>query len=104
MRRIAIVGGAFDPIHNDHIKLGYGAMYMGLVDDVTYSPCYRHKFAKDMVPGFATYVATPVGIYAGAKLANRLIWGKQKSKPKRESLSYEELIEFIEKMWATPVT
>jgi len=48
MRRKAILGGAFDPIHNDHIRMGYGIMYMGLVNEVHYTPCYKHKFGKDM--------------------------------------------------------
>lgn len=46
---VAILGGAFDPIHLDHIRLAkYVLDKSGLVDEVWLMPAYMHMYGKKM--------------------------------------------------------
>lgn len=46
MKKIAILGSAFDPIHIGHLALGkYAAT---VVDEVFFMPCYNHQYGKKM--------------------------------------------------------
>lgn len=46
--RVALLGGAFDPIHNGHIAMGELALEAAHMDEVWYMPCYDHRFGKKM--------------------------------------------------------
>jgi len=48
-QRIGYLGGAFDPIHVDHINMAQGILELGLADLIAISPCYQHKFGKRTV-------------------------------------------------------
>lgn len=47
--QVAILGGAFDPIHNDHIQLAkYVLDNSGVIDEVWLMPAYGHMHGKRM--------------------------------------------------------
>lgn len=46
--KVGILGGAFDPIHKDHINTAKAVLDAGLVDRILIMPCYKHKFGKRM--------------------------------------------------------
>jgi len=47
---VALIGGAFDPIHNGHIELAQFLLNeTKLYDEVWLVPCYRHLYGKEMV-------------------------------------------------------
>jgi nicotinate-nucleotide adenylyltransferase len=48
--KVAILGGAFDPIHNGHIKLAQLVLNtLGVFDEIWLMPAYNHLYNKDMV-------------------------------------------------------
>ncbi len=48
---VALIGGAFDPIHPGHLAIGKFLLdEAGLFDEVWYIPCYRHLYGKEMAP------------------------------------------------------
>lgn len=48
--RVAILGGAFNPIHNGHIQLAQFVLNTsGQFDEVWLMPAYNHMYNKDMV-------------------------------------------------------
>jgi len=49
MINIAILGGAFDPITNGHVKIVEVVLNSNCADEVWIMPCYRHKYNKQMV-------------------------------------------------------
>jgi nicotinate-nucleotide adenylyltransferase len=46
--RCAIIGGAFDPIHNGHFQLAQFVLNAGKFDEVWLMPCWKHRFNKEM--------------------------------------------------------
>lgn len=47
--KVAILGGAFDPIHKGHIQLAQFVLNTsGRFDEVWIMPCYKHMFGKKM--------------------------------------------------------
>lgn len=50
MDMIAILGGAFDPVHRGHMEMADIVLESGLADRVLLMPCYSHNFGKDMTP------------------------------------------------------
>jgi nicotinate-nucleotide adenylyltransferase len=47
---VAILGGAFDPITVGHVKTADRVLATGLVDEVWFMPCFKHRFGKVMAP------------------------------------------------------
>lgn len=48
---VALIGGAFDPIHPGHFAIAkYLLDKTGCFDEVWFTPCYRHLFGKEMAP------------------------------------------------------
>jgi len=50
-KKIALFGGSFNPIHNDHIKIIKELLKKGLVDEVWIMPCNKHAFNKELASG-----------------------------------------------------
>ncbi len=48
--KVALLGGAFDPIHNGHLEVASEALRAGGVDEVWLMPCFEHLAGKSMVP------------------------------------------------------
>jgi len=48
--KLAILGGAFDPIHNGHIALAEFVLKIGTFDEVWVVPCAAHMYGKKMAP------------------------------------------------------
>src|SRR5512146_179286 len=46
--RCAILGGAFDPVHNGHIELAQFVLDAGQFDELWLMPCWKHLFGKKM--------------------------------------------------------
>ena len=49
--RVAIIGGALDPIHNGHIAMAEATIRHGY-DEVWFMPCYQSMFGKEMTPAY----------------------------------------------------
>ena len=47
--KVAILGGAFDPIHNGHVELSKCVLDTQKFDQIWIMPCNQHMYAKDMV-------------------------------------------------------
>jgi len=47
--KVGILGGAFDPVTVGHIQLAKFVVSTGVVDQVWLTPCYKHRYDKDMV-------------------------------------------------------
>ena len=47
-KKIALFGGAFDPIHSGHIEICQYVLNNTDMDEVWISPCYRHMHGKHM--------------------------------------------------------
>jgi nicotinate-nucleotide adenylyltransferase len=50
-KKIALFGGSFNPIHNDHIKIMQELINEKIVDEVWIMPCKKHAFNKELVNG-----------------------------------------------------
>jgi nicotinate (nicotinamide) nucleotide adenylyltransferase len=48
--KVALLGGAFDPIHRGHIEVAAEVLRLGGVDEVWLMPCYEHLAGKAMAP------------------------------------------------------
>lgn len=48
MEKIALYGGAFDPVHRGHIDVSQGILKTGIIDQVWLMPCNQHVFEKDL--------------------------------------------------------
>ena len=47
--KVGILGGAFDPVTIGHIQLANFVISTGVVNQVWLTPCYKHRYDKDMV-------------------------------------------------------
>jgi nicotinate (nicotinamide) nucleotide adenylyltransferase len=50
MRKIGILGGSFDPVHNGHISLAKHAVIKGGLDEVVMIPARIQPFKQDRIP------------------------------------------------------
>ncbi|MFA5670639.1 MAG: nicotinate-nicotinamide nucleotide adenylyltransferase [Candidatus Dojkabacteria bacterium] len=60
--KTAIIGGAFDPIHNGHIAMAKAVLEQGF-DEVLIQPCYNSMFGKDMTPDFHRLMMCYAAVY-----------------------------------------
>src|SRR4051812_6096446 len=44
--RVALLGGAFDPVHRGHLEVAAEVLRLGEVDEVWLMPCYEHLEGK----------------------------------------------------------
>jgi len=51
MKKIGILGGSFNPIHNSHVELIKKALRKKVVDEVWIVPCKKHSFNKTLESG-----------------------------------------------------
>ena len=69
--KVAILGGAFDPIHNGHLEIATEVLRVGAADEVWLMPCFEHLAGKEMAPAahrlemcrLATRGARGVGVF-----------------------------------------
>ena len=54
--RIGIYGGAFNPVHNGHVKCMLAALEIGNLDEEWVVPTWNNAFGKEMAP-FTTRIA-----------------------------------------------
>jgi nicotinate-nucleotide adenylyltransferase len=50
IKKIALFGGSFNPIHDQHINIIERLSKNGIVDEVWVIPCKKHAFNKDFAP------------------------------------------------------
>jgi nicotinate-nucleotide adenylyltransferase len=50
IKKIALFGGSFNPIHNQHINIIEKLAKSKIVDEVWIIPCKKHAFNKDFAP------------------------------------------------------
>jgi nicotinate-nucleotide adenylyltransferase len=50
--KVAILGGAFDPIHKGHMHMIYNTSKLGVFDEVWIMPCYNSLYNKQMVKDY----------------------------------------------------
>ncbi|MGV8151678.1 MAG: nicotinate (nicotinamide) nucleotide adenylyltransferase, partial [Candidatus Nanoarchaeia archaeon] len=50
LKKIALFGGSFNPIHNQHINLIKKLSISNVVDEIWIIPCKKHAFAKHFAP------------------------------------------------------
>jgi nicotinate-nucleotide adenylyltransferase len=50
-KKIGLLGGSFNPIHNLHIKIVKQILDKKIVDEVWFIPCANHVFKKYLAPG-----------------------------------------------------
>jgi nicotinate (nicotinamide) nucleotide adenylyltransferase len=48
--RVAILGGAFDPVNVGHVEVAREVLRLGSVDEVWLMPCFEHLSGKKMAP------------------------------------------------------
>jgi nicotinate-nucleotide adenylyltransferase len=49
-KEIALFGGSFNPIHNDHIQMANSVLKKKIADEVWIIPSKNHPFAKQLAP------------------------------------------------------
>jgi nicotinate-nucleotide adenylyltransferase len=49
MKRIALLGGSFDPVHNGHLHIAREILKSGTADGIVFLPNARHNFKRDKV-------------------------------------------------------
>jgi nicotinate (nicotinamide) nucleotide adenylyltransferase len=47
--RVALLGGAFDPIHRGHMEVARSVLKYAGVDEVWLMPCFEHMYGKSMI-------------------------------------------------------
>lgn len=94
--KIGILGGAFDPIHNDHIATAKAVLNAGLVDRVNIMPCYSHKFGKEMAsPEFRYLMVVLACLDEFANTGARLFPDKTEIEAKHSGSTYDLLTQVI---------
>jgi len=48
MKKVAILGGSFDPIHIGHIMMVYYTSKLNIFDEVWIMPCYKSAWGKEL--------------------------------------------------------
>lgn len=51
VKKIALFGGSFNPIHNGHLQIAESLVKQKFVDEVWFIPCGNHAFNKDLAKG-----------------------------------------------------
>lgn len=52
LKKIALFGGSFNPIHNHHIKMANSVLEKKLADEVWIIPSKNHPFNKNLAPAY----------------------------------------------------
>ena len=50
MKKIALFGGSFNPVHNGHIKMARTILASQIVDEIWFIPCKEHALDKQIIP------------------------------------------------------
>ena len=48
MKKVALIGGAYDPIHIGHIQMAFETSKLDIFDEVWIMPCYKSGWGKTM--------------------------------------------------------
>jgi nicotinate (nicotinamide) nucleotide adenylyltransferase len=49
LRKVAILGGAFDPVTEGHIAIAQSVLNTNMFDEVWLTPCFSHLYGKSMM-------------------------------------------------------
>jgi nicotinate (nicotinamide) nucleotide adenylyltransferase len=68
---VALLGGAFDPVHLGHVEVAREVLRVGAFDEVWLTPCFEHLYGKQLAPAdhrvemcrLATHTARSLGVF-----------------------------------------
>lgn len=93
--KIGYLGGAFDPIHKDHLKTAKAVLDAKLVDRVIIIPCYQHKFGKRMADYDHRYEMVALEAYVAREEGYKIMASQAEGVICHSGSTYELLVNHL---------